>query len=231
VSRSIRLEARLDEPSRALWLVKWLLLIPHYIVLAFLWTAAALLWVVVFFAILFTARYPRPLFDFNLAVIRWSWRVWYYGYFALGTDQYPPFTFDARPDYPATVDIEYPERMSRGLVLVKWWLLALPHYMIVTFFLGGGGYLFWQWGDAWSGPTGGLITILTFFAAVTLLFTGGYPRGIFDFVIGMNRWVFRVSIYAALMTDEYPPFRLDPGGTEPVPAGLEPEPRAQTTTA
>jgi hypothetical protein len=232
---AVRLEARLDEPSRALWLVKWLLLIPHYIVLAFLWTAVVVLWVVVFFAVLFTARYPRPLFDFNLAVIRWTWRVWYYGYFALGTDRYPPFTFDERPDYPATVDIVYPEQLSRGLVLVKWWLLALPHYMIVTFFLGGGGFLFWQWGDAWSGPTGGLVTIMAFFAAVTLLFTGGYPRGIFDFVVGMNRWVFRVSVYAALMTDEYPPFRMDLGGTEPVaapaaPATEQPEPRTETPT-
>lgn len=235
MSRSIRLEARLDEPSRALWLVKWLLLIPHYIVLALLWTVATVLWIVVFFAVLITARYPRPLFNFNLAVIRWSWRVWYYGYFGLGTDRYPPFTFDARPDYPATVDIEYPERMSRGLVLVKWWLLALPHYMIVTFFVGGGGFLFWQWGDAWSGPTGGLITIMAFFAAVTLLFTGAYPRGMFDFVIGLNRWVFRVSIYAALMTDEYPPFRMDLGGTEPVaepaaPVTGQPEPRTGTPT-
>jgi len=211
----VRLEARLDEPSRALWLVKWLLLIPHYIALAFLWFAFVVLWLVVFVAILVTGRYPLALFDFNVGVMRWTWRVWYYGYFALGTDRYPPFSLGEHPDYPATVDIDYPDEMSRGLALVKWWLLALPHYLVVTFFLGGGGFLLWQWGDAWSGPTGGLVSILTLFAIVTVLFTGAYPRGIFDVVIGLNRWVLRVSAYAALMTDVYPPFRLDQGGTEP----------------
>lgn len=211
----VRLEARLDQPGRALWLVKWLLMIPHLIVLAFLWTAVVVLWLVVFFAVLITGRYPRPLFDFNVGVMRWTWRVWFYGYSALGTDRYPPFSLGEVPDYPATVEVDYPGEMSRGLVLVKWWLLALPHYLVVTFFVGGGGFLLWQWGDAWSGPTGGLIAILALFAAVSLLFTGGYPAGLFDVVVGLNRWVLRVSAYAALMTDVYPPFRLDLGGREP----------------
>jgi hypothetical protein len=214
-TKSIRLDARLSEPpGRALWLVKWLLLVPHVFVLSFLWLAFVLLTVVVFFAVLFTGRYPRPIFDFNLGVLRWTWRVWFYGYCALGTDRYPPFSLAEHPDYPATVDIPYPEHLSRGLVLVKWWLLALPHYLVVSFFVGGGGFLLWQWGDEWSGPTGGLVTILTLFAGGALLFTGRYPRGIFDFVIGLDRWVLRVSAYAALMTDVYPPFRLDLGGVD-----------------
>lgn len=220
-----RLSARLEgEPSRGLWLVKWLLLVPHLVVLFFLWTAFWMLTVVALCAILFTGRYPRPLFDFNLGVMRWTWRVWCYGYGALATDRYPPFSLGAEPDYPATLDIDYPERLSRGLVLVKWWLLAIPHYLVTAFFVGGGGFVLWQWGEGWLGSDGGLVTLLTVFAGVSLLFTGHYPRGIFDLVMGMNRWVLRVGAYAALMTDEYPPFRLDTGGQDPAATRTEPEP-------
>lgn len=129
----------------------------------------------------------------------------YYSYNALGTDRYPPFSLGEEPDYPARLDIAYPERLSRGLVLVKWWLLAIPHYMVIGFFLGG-AHLGW-----WSG---GLITLLTVIAAVILAFTEKYPKDLFDLIIGLNRWVLRVTAYAALMTDTYPPFRLDQGGSE-----------------
>jgi Domain of unknown function (DUF4389) len=216
----LRLEGELDEPvSRWLWLVKWLLAIPHLIILVFLWLAFVVLTVVAGFTILFTGRYPRGIFDFNVGVLRWTWRVGYYGYSALGTDRYPPFTLDDVPDYPAHLDVAYPESLSRGLVLVKWWLLAIPQYIVVGVFAGG-GWAGWT-GDheGWANVgSGGLIGLLVFIAAVVLLFTGRYPRTIYDFVLGMNRWVFRVGAYAALMTDSYPPFRLDQGGAEP-PAG------------
>src|SRR6478752_180597 len=178
----VRVDATLDaELSRWLWLVKWLLAIPHYLVLVFLWAAFVVLSIVAWVAILVTGRYPRAIFDFNVGVLRWSWRVTYYTYGGLGTDHYPPFSLEDRPDYPAHLEIEYPEQLSRGLALVKWWLLAIPHYLVLGIFLG----------------------------------TGCYPRGIFDLVLGLNRWVLRVAAYAGLMTDDYPPFRLDLGGTDP----------------
>jgi hypothetical protein len=213
--------------SRGLWLVKWLLAIPHYIVLFFLWVAFAVVSVIAFFAILFTGRYPRGLFEFNVGVLRWSWRVGFYSYSALGTDQYPPFTLSDVPDYPARLAVEYPQSLSRGLVLVKWWLLALPHYLIIGVFTGGAfaGYNEVNGGNWWYGA--GLIGLLVLIAGIVLLFAGRYPRGLYDLVLGMNRWVFRVGAYAALMTDRYPPFRLDMGGDEP-PAGAVPDTVAPT---
>ena len=225
----VRVEGSLDPSlSRGLWLVKWLLLIPHFVVLAFLWLAFVVLTVVAFFAILVTGRYPRSLFDFNVGVLRWSWRVHHYGYAALGTDRYPPFTLADVPDYPAHLDVEYPDRLSRGLVLVKW-LLALPHYLVVAIFVGGGIWLGTRgtgsdgaWDDGWG--AGGLVALLVLVAGLVLLFTGRYPRPVYDFVLGMDRWAVRVAAYVALMTDRYPPFQLDLGGPDPASQPVAPTP-------
>jgi hypothetical protein len=245
----VRIEGQLDtELSRWLWLVKWFLAIPHYIVLALLWLTLLVLTIVAFFAILLTGRYPRGIFDFNVGVLRWTWRVAFYSYGALGTDRYPPFTLDDVPDYPARLEVAYPEQLSRGLVLVKWWLLAIPQYIVTGIFLGGGSYAAaqvddWFWG---IGFETGLIGILVLFAGVALLSTTRYPGGLFDFVVGLDRWVARVAAYVLLMRDEYPPFRLDQGGTEaeglaaptfavaeaPVPVAGEPAaPAAEPTSA
>ena len=185
-------------PARGWWLIKWFLAIPHYIVLVFLWIAFIVVWIIAFFNILFTGKFPRGLFDFNVGVLRWTWRVGFYSYEALGTDKYPPFTLKS-VDYPADLQVEYPGKLSRGLVLVKWWLLAIPHYIIVALFQGCGG-------EEWGWP--GLVFVLAIVAGFVLLFTGKYPESIFKLVIGLNRWSYRVCAYAALMTDQYPPLRL-----------------------
>jgi hypothetical protein len=210
----VHVDADLDPGlSRGLWLVKWILVIPHYLVLAFLWAAFLVMSIVAFFAILFTGRYPRPIFDFNVGVLRWSWRVAYYAYGALGTDRYPPFTLADVPDYPAHLEIDYPEHLSRGLVLVKWWLLAIPHYLIIGLFVGGAAYGA-RGADDEPLLSISLIGLLVLVAGVVLLFTGRYPPRVFDLVLGLNRWVLRVAGYVALMTDRYPPFSLDQGGHE-----------------
>jgi hypothetical protein len=210
-----------DQPlSRWLWLVKWLLVIPHVVVLVFLWLGLFVTTVIAGFAILFTGRYPKGLFDYAVGVIRWTWRVSYYANGAFATDRYPPFTLADDPSYPARFAIDYPARLSRGLVLVKWWLLALPHLIIVGVFAGGWGFgLAGGWRAAGGG---GLIAILAIVAVVTLAVTGKYPAALYEFIMGLNRWCYRVLAYVALLTDEYPPFRLDNGG--PDPAGGLPDP-------
>ena len=223
----VRVDAWLDTRlSRWLWLVKWLLLIPHYIVLAFLWLGFVVMSAVALATIVVTGRYPRPVFEFNVGVLRWTWRVQYYAAAAFGTDRYPPFTLADDPSYPARLDIVYPQRLSRGLVLVKWWLLAIPHYIIVGVFTGGGLWVAGQL-DRSSTSWPGLIGILALIAAVALLFTGRYPRQLFDLIVGLDRWVLRVAAYAGLMTDAYPPFRLDQGGHEPGTLTMPPGPGAE----
>jgi hypothetical protein len=178
--------------------------------LAFLWIAFCFLSVVAFVAVLVTRRYPRRIFDFNVGVLRWTWRVDFYSYGANGTDRYPPFTLADVPDYPARLEIDTRSgsdvaspcsaggssgsrsTRSRG-----------------SSSAGAGGSLWWSHGSF------GLIGLLVLVAAVVLLFRGVYPRPILDLVVGLNRWVLRVGAYAALMTPEYPPFRPDAGEEEP----------------
>ncbi len=243
-----RLSGYLDPNlSRWMWLVKWFLAIPHFIVLFFLWFAFGVVTLVAWFAILFTGRYPRSLFNFNVGVIRWNWRVAFYAFSAIGTDVYPPFTL-ARTDYPADFDVDYPERLSRGLVLVKSWLLAIPHLLIVGLLTGTART--WEFRDGqWvqEGVGISLLGLLVFIAGVILLFTGQYWRGLFDLLLGLNRWIYRVIAYVSLMRDEYPPFHLDMGPADPgdLPAlayagpvpgpgpatGLAPSPAAGPPTA
>jgi hypothetical protein len=192
--------------SRWLWLVKWILVIPHYIVLALLWIAFLVVTVAAGFAILFTGRYPASLFQFTVGVLRWNWRVTFYAYGVLGTDHYPPFTL-ARSDYPAAFDVAYPLKLSHWKVLFKSWLFALPQLLIIAALTGSL--------TSSSAASISLLSLLVCIAAVILLFTGVYRPGIFDLLMGINRWTVRTITYAALMSDKYPPFRLDQGPLDP----------------
>nr|NLI50759.1 DUF4389 domain-containing protein [Propionibacterium sp.] len=224
----VRLEgASTPQVSRALWLIKWLLAVPHYFALALLAIGAVFVWLYALVTIVATGRYPRAAFDYLLGVLRWSWRVMYYLYNAGATDAYPPFTLADVPDYPARLDVEYPERLSQGLALVKWWLLAIPHHVLLALMFGftfGRERVEGQVVREYNWP--GLVPIFVLVALLSVLINGRYPQRLYDVVMGMNRWRFRVLAYVLLMTDVYPPFRLDEGAREPGGAPWPPEPGA-----
>jgi hypothetical protein len=136
--------------------------------------------------ILFRGKYPRWWFDWNLELLRFTYRVG--AYFALQSDEYP----STDEEQYVHLQIEYPDvenDLSRGMVLVKWFL-AIPHYFVLLF-LGIGAFF---------------VVIYAWFA---ILFTGRYPRGAFEYVVGVDRWLLRVTAYAfVLTTDKYPPFSL-----------------------
>jgi hypothetical protein len=172
--------------SRGLIFIKWLLIIPHWIIIYFLGIAVGVTTFIAWWAILFTGRYPMGLWNFALMVQRWTARVMAYLY--LQRDEYPPFGDE---DYPVLYHLDYPERLSRWKIFVKW-LLVIPHIIVLyILFLAAGVSLFIAW---WA-----------------ILFTGRFPRGLFNFVVGVTRWNQRVSTYVGLMTDAYPPFSMDPG--------------------
>ena len=208
--------AQRPQASRLLWLVKWLLALPHYIVLAFLAFFGMFAWLWALIGILLTGRYPRVPFNYLVGLMRWGWRLSYYLYNVGATDAYPPFTLADVPSHPARLDVRYPEKLSRGLVLVKWRLLAIPHYIIVAVLFG-----FTRPHSDTEGQLAtdtnwpGLVPILVLIALIALAVTGTYPQQVYRVVMGFNRWQLRVTAYTLLMTDQYPPFRLDQGAYEP----------------
>jgi len=169
--------------SRWLIFVKWLLAFPHFLIIYALLAVASVIEFIAFFAILFTKRYPRGLFDFVVNIYRWNANV--SAYVGLLRDDYPPFSWDPGK-YPVTFEVDYPEQLSRWLIFFKW-LLAFPHYIVLALVYIV-AMLFW---------------FLAFFA---ILFTGRFPRGMFDFIVGTLRWSYRVQAYTYLLTDQYPPF-------------------------
>ena len=167
--------------------LKWLFAIPHFIIVLILINVAGILQFIAFFAILFTKKWPRGLFDFTVQIYRWAANVTAYALFLL-RDEYPPFSGDSG-EYPVILEVEYNENLSRWQIFVKW-LLAIPHYIVLLVLFVA-------------------VNVTVFIAFFAILFTGRYPRGLFDFAVGTMRWYVRVNAYAHwLMTDRYPPFSL-----------------------
>jgi hypothetical protein len=178
-------QVQIDQPqrlSRLLIFVKGLLAIPHIIVLYVLGIISSFVLLLAWFAVLFTGRYPRSLFDFLVGFERWRLRVG--AYLLLQTDVYPPFSFDDDPNYPARLEVYYPERIARWRPLLNW-LLALPVFILLALY----------------GVVAYIGVIIAWFA---ILFTGRYPEGLFNFVTGLERWSFKATIYYYFMSDVYP---------------------------
>lgn len=173
-----------EDFQRFMPLVKWLLAIPHYIVLLFLGIAAFFVALYAAFAVLFTGRYPRGAFDFVVGVTRWYWRVNAYVY--LMTDDYPPFELAAQADEAAPFEVEYPEEMDRWRPFVQW-LLAIPYLLVASIL----SYL---------------AALMAFFAFFTILFTRKFPFGLFEIALISWRWYFRGSAYASFLVKKYPPW-------------------------
>ncbi len=176
-----------------LFWIKWILAIPHLIIVYLLGLLLYVVIIVASFAILFTGNYPRGLFDFAVGIIRWTSNV--YAYIFLMRDDYPPFSMDAGV-YPVTFEVDYPTSLSRWLnfLLLVWikWILLIPHIVVL--------YVLYI-----------LAFIVGFIASFAIMFSGQYPRGMFDFVVGVMRWYQRVYGYGFyLVTDKYPPFSLKP---------------------
>ena len=174
-----------DRLSRLLIFVKWLLAIPHFIVLYLLGIVQFLITFAAWFIFLFTGRYPRGMFDIVVGVMRWTANL--NAYLMLLRDEYPPFSWE-EGKYPLTFQVDHPERLSRLLIFVKW-LFIIPNFIV--FYLVAIAYL--------------VTLVIAWFA---ILFTGRYPEGLFRFAVGVFRWSMRINVYLYLLRDEYPPFSL-----------------------
>ena len=143
------------------------------------------------FTVLFTTRIPRPLFDMIATTHRYEWRAFSYAMFL--HEDYPPFDFqpaaaDDGVEPHTTLDITYPESLNRWKPLYKW-LLAIPHYLVLFVLSIGAVFAF----------------VGSFFAVV---FTGEYPDGLRNYLVGVYRYALRVEAYVGLLTDQYPPFTV-----------------------
>lgn len=171
--------------NRFMILIRWLLALPHYIVLYFLQLIASILVFVAWFILLITGRYPSGMFSFVEGYLRWSMNVSAYVYFH---NQYPPFSMNEGDYDPLMFSVTEQDSYSRLSVLFRVFLL-IPH-IIVLYFL------------QLAAAVVGLVMVLV------VLVTGNYPRGMFNFLVGVGRWTARLNAYAFLLTDKFPPFSM-----------------------
>jgi hypothetical protein len=164
------------------------IMIPHGIALAVMGLVGAILSFVSWWAVLFTGKYPRSLFDFQVGLLQWNARV--NARMLNLVDGYPAFGTSAQ-DNNVKVNVVYPESLSRGVLLLRAFLgmfyVMIPHGICLMF--------------------RGIATyFVVFIAWWAVLITGKYPKGMFDFVVGTIRWATRINIYMGFLTDKYPPF-------------------------
>ena len=169
--------------------LKFILAIPHIIILYIMILLVAVVGFIAWFAILFTGKYPRGMFNFVVNVQRWIHNVNIYEY--MMRDEYPPFSGEAGKYPPVTYEVDYPERLSRLLNNIPYlkFILLIPHFIVLILL-----FIIWL--------------VVYFIAWWAILFTGKYPGGMFDYSVGVYRWASRVGVYAAMMTDKYPPFSM-----------------------
>jgi hypothetical protein len=177
---------RQAEYNRFLPLVKWLLAIPHLIVLIFVGIGAAIAILVSFFAVLITGRYPRGLWDFVTGTHRWGARVG--AYVLLLTDRYPPFSLEDDPEYPVRLSYEYPETVERWRVLQI--ILVIPYAIV-------------------AGVLSYLMFAVAFIGVFVILFTKNLPDGMFKLILNPMRWQLRANAYGYWLVTRYPPFEWD----------------------
>ena len=172
-------------------LVQWLLGIPQLMVASAMRSLRQVLTLISLFTVLFTEKIPRPLFDMITTSYRYEWRA--FSYVVFMHEDYPPFDFeptalDDGVEPHTTLSIAYPEHLNRWKPLYKWFL-AIPHYVVLMVL-----------------ALGAVAALVAGFFAV--LFTGSYPQGLREFLVGAFRYALRVEAYVGLLTDTYPPFRL-----------------------
>ena len=182
----VQFDVQYPESLSRLTFLKWILVIPHLLILYALNAVWGVISLIAFFAILVTGVYPEALFNFNYGIMRWQANATAYLY--LMRDEYPPFSFDAGL-YPVKLEIATPTNLQRWAPLYKW-ILAIPHF-IILYFLSIAAF------------------VAVIYAGIMVLISGKYPEGAFKFVVSVQRWSLRATTYAFFMHDEYPPFSLD----------------------